>query len=51
MKYAVATIGFFKEYWGEIWMSAKLTAELWGQIVALAPRLAAKWKGAANDQP
>jgi hypothetical protein len=40
VKYAVVTIEFFKEYWGEIWASAKLTAQLWGQIVALAPKLA-----------
>jgi|GEM_PF-4018355 len=48
MKYVIVTVEFFKEYWGEIWHAAKLTASLWTEIVKLAPKLAQKWQKAAN---
>lgn len=49
MKYLIATYRFFGEYWAEISHAARLTLTLWGEIVKLAPKLAAKWREAAKE--
>jgi hypothetical protein len=50
MKYVFVTYEFFCEYWGEISHAATLTVSLWSEIIALAPKLAAKWKETAQEQ-
>ncbi|MCB0207723.1 MAG: hypothetical protein KDJ52_00245 [Anaerolineae bacterium] len=42
MKYIVIIIQFFKEYWAEVQKCASLTAQLWGELMKLAPKLAAR---------
>lgn len=39
-KKAIITIKFFKEHWPEVLHCAKQTAELWCELMKLAPKLA-----------
>jgi hypothetical protein len=40
MKKVTITIRFFKEHWPEVLDCAKRTAELWQELMKLAPKLA-----------